>query len=129
MKTRGTPGENRGNPRGFPAVPPQFPCPLIPFGLGSVGRALLRQIGEQRSHHREKYDLRIRFLVLCDSSGAVVEPQGGFTDELLDEILQHKGEGSALASHPLGQPYKSPGSDSRRNGQAGRGRGRLHRVG
>ena len=82
--------------------------PLILFGLGGVGRALMHQIGEQRSLHREKYDLRIRFLALCDSSGAVVEPPGGFTDELLDEILQHKEKGDALASHPLGQPYQSP---------------------
>ena len=82
--------------------------PLILFGLGGVGRALLSQIGEQRSLHREKYGLRIRFLALCDSSGAVVEPQGGFSDELLAGILQHKEEGGALASHPLGQSCKSP---------------------
>ena len=37
-----------------------------------------------------------------------MEPPGGFTDELLDEILQHKEKGDALASHPLGQPYQSP---------------------
>ena len=82
--------------------------PLILFGLGGVGRALMHQIGEQRSFHHEKYDLRIRYLAVCDSSGAVVEPQDGFTDELLSEILQHKEEGGALASHPLGRPYESP---------------------
>ena len=82
--------------------------PLILFGLGGVGRALMQQIGEQRSFHREAYGLHIRFLALCDSSGAVVEPPGGFTDELLDEVLQHKAKGDALASHPLGRPYQSP---------------------
>ncbi len=82
--------------------------PLILFGLGGVGRALMQQIEEQRSLHREKYDLRIRYLALCDSSGAISEPQDGFTDELLAEILQHKEEGGALASHALGQPYESP---------------------
>ncbi len=82
--------------------------PLILFGLGGVGRALMQQIGEQRSLHREKYDLRIRYLALCDSSGAILEPQDGFTDELLAEILQHKEEGGALASHALGKPYDSP---------------------
>ena len=89
-------------------MPAEREKPLILFGLGGVGRALLSQIGEQRSLHREKYGLRIRFLALCDSSGAVIEPQGGFTDELLAGILQHKEEGGALASHQLGQPYKSP---------------------
>ena len=89
-------------------MPAEREKPLILFGLGGVGRALLSQIGEQRSLHREKYGLRIRFLALCDSSGAVVEPQGGFTDELLAGILQHKEEGGALAAHQLGQPYKSP---------------------
>ena len=107
-ENQGNPRGKSGEPQGFPGRSPAVPLPLILFGLGGVGRALLRQIGEQRSHHREKYDLRIRFLALCDSSGAVVEPQGGFTDELLDEILQRKEEGSALASYPLGRPYKSP---------------------
>ena len=82
--------------------------PLILFGLGGVGRALMHQIEEQRSLHHEAYDLRIRYLAVCDSSGAIVEPQDGFTDELLSGILEHKEEGGALASHPLGQSYESP---------------------
>ena len=84
------------------------PKPVILLGLGGVGRALLRQIEEQRSLHREDYDLRIAWLALCDSSGAIVEPVGGFTDELLAEILQLKEEGGALASHPLGRADESP---------------------
>ena len=82
--------------------------PLILFGLGGVGRALLRQIEEQRPLHREEYDLRIDYLALCDSSGAIVEPEGGFTDDLLDDILRLKEEGGALASHPLGRACESP---------------------
>ncbi len=82
--------------------------PLILFGLGGVGRALLSQILEQRSLHRERYGLRIRFTALCDSSGAVVEPQGGFSEEQLAGILQHKEAGGTLASHRLGRSYWSP---------------------
>ncbi len=82
--------------------------PLILLGLGGVGRALLSQILEQRSLHGEKYGLRMRFLAVCDSSGAVVEPQGGFTEEVLAGILQYKEESGALASHPLGRSYRSP---------------------
>ncbi len=81
--------------------------PLILFGLGGVGRALMHQIGEQRSFHREAYGLHIQYLALCDSSGAIFEPEGGFTDELMAEILQHKEEGGALGSHALGQPCDS----------------------
>ncbi|MCY4080850.1 MAG: hypothetical protein OXF54_11440 [Caldilineaceae bacterium] len=82
--------------------------PLILLGLGGVGRALLSQILEQRSLHGERYGLRMRFLAVCDSSGAVEEPEGGFTEELLAGVLQHKEEGGGLASHRLGRTYRSP---------------------
>ena len=90
-------------PPGVPgARPPGPPKPVILLGLGSVGRSLLRQVLEQRSLHREEYDLRIEFLALSDSRGAVVGPPGGFTDRLLAELLQLKEEEQSLASHPLG---------------------------
>lgn len=91
--------------------------PLILFGLGGVGRALLSQILEQRSLHREKYGLRIGFTALCDSSGAVVAPQGGFSEELLAGILQHKEVGGTLASHRLGRSYRSPEAIVEENGE------------
>ena len=81
--------------------------PVILLGLGGVGRALLRQIVEQRTLHHEDYDLRIACRALCDSSGAITEPEGGFADELLAEILQLKEDGGALTSHPLGHAYES----------------------
>ena len=81
--------------------------PVILFGLGGVGRALLRQIEEQRPLHAEDYGLRMDCLVLCDSRGAIAEPEGGFTDELLNGILQLKEEGGALTSHPLGSAYEN----------------------
>ena len=83
------------------------PKPVILLGLGGVGRALLRQIEEQRGLHHEEYDLRIAWLALCDSGGAIVQPEGGFTDELLAEILHLKEDGAPLTSHPLGRADKS----------------------
>ncbi len=78
------------------------PKPVILLGLGGVGQALLRQIVAKRAFHAEQYDLRIRFLALCDSRGAVVEPDDGFSDRQLTEILQLKEQGRALTNHPLG---------------------------
>ncbi len=93
--------------------------PFILFGLGGVGRALLRQIEEQRSFHRDAYDLRIRYLALCDSSGAIAAPEGGFSEALIEEILQRKEDGGALASHPLGRSYRSPEAIVDEMGRAG----------
>ncbi len=84
------------------------PKPVILLGLGGVGRALLRQIEEQRPLLEQEYDLRIAWLALSDSSGAIAPPEGGFSGELLDEILRLKENGGALASHSLGRAYASP---------------------
>jgi len=84
------------------------PQPVILLGLGGVGRALLRQIEEQRPLLEREYDLRIAWLALSDSSGAIAPPEGGFSAELLAEILQLKEDGAALASHSLGRAYANP---------------------
>jgi len=84
------------------------PKPVILLGLGAVGRSLLRQIEEQRPLLEREYDLRIAWLALSDSSGAVSPPESGFNGELLGEILQLKEDGGALASHSLGRAYTSP---------------------
>ena len=82
--------------------------PVILLGLGAVGRSLLRQIEEQRPLLEREYDLRIAWLALSDSSGAVAPPESGFNGELLGEILQLKEDGGALASHSRGRAYTSP---------------------
>ena len=87
---------------------PKPPKPVILLGLGAVGRSLLRQIEEQRPLLEREYDLRIAWLALSDSSGAVAPPESGFNGELLGEILQLKEDGGALASHSLGRAYTSP---------------------
>ncbi len=87
---------------------PKPPKPVILLGLGAVGRSLLRQIEEQRPLLEREYNLRIAWLALSDSSGAVVPPESGFNGELLGEILQLKEDGGALASHSRGRAYTSP---------------------
>ena len=84
------------------------PKPVILLGLGGVGRALLRQIEEQQSLLERAYGLRIAWLALSDSSGAIAAPEGGFSGELLGEILKMKEDGASLASHRLGRAYESP---------------------
>jgi len=84
------------------------PKPVILLGLGAVGRSLLRQIEEQRPLLEREYDLRIAWLALSDSSGAVAPQESGFNGELLGEILQLKEDGGALASHSRGRAYTSP---------------------
>lgn len=76
--------------------------PVILFGVGGVGRALLRQIVEERTFHALQYGLRLEVVAVCDSDGALVEPNGGLDDELLQEIIAAKAAGQRLAHHPAG---------------------------
>lgn len=76
--------------------------PVILFGVGGVGRALLRQIVEQRTFHALQYGLRLELAAVCDSDGAIVEPNGGIDDELIREIIAAKEAGQRLANHPAG---------------------------
>ncbi|MEZ4869091.1 MAG: hypothetical protein R3C14_47660 [Caldilineaceae bacterium] len=75
--------------------------PIILFGVGGVGRALVRQIVEQRHFHAATYGLLLQIVALCDSDGAVVQSQG-LTDEQLLALLEHKAAGQKLAAHSLG---------------------------
>lgn len=81
--------------------------PMILFGVGGVGRALVRQIVEQRQFHAATYGLQLEFHALCDSDGAVIETSG-FTDDQLRELLDFKAKGGKFAQHPLGGPQNSP---------------------
>lgn len=76
--------------------------PIILFGVGGVGSALLRQIVEQRSYHALQYGLRLEVVAVCDSDGAVLEPSGGLEDEVVQEIIAAKAAGQRLAQHPAG---------------------------
>lgn len=77
--------------------------PIILFGVGGVGGSLLRQIIEQRLFHVEQYGLLLKLVAVCDSNGAVVEPDG-LDDDALNGILSLKEGGGRLVEHPLGAP-------------------------
>lgn len=76
--------------------------PVILFGLGGVGRALVRQILDNRDFHADQYDLDIRFLALCDSRSALIEPMEGLSDPQVEDALALKAAGNSLAAHELG---------------------------
>ncbi|NOX60614.1 MAG: homoserine dehydrogenase [Chloroflexi bacterium] len=70
---------------------------LIQFGFGGVGRAVASRILTAAAPFKRRYGLRLRYVALCDSRGAVVEPQGLSEDHLL-HLLDHKREGRSLIS-------------------------------
>lgn len=76
--------------------------PLILFGVGGVGRSLIRQIVAGRAVHAGGYGLRINVLALCDSSGAAMEMGQGIDDVNLEDLLELKENGGALSEHALG---------------------------
>jgi homoserine dehydrogenase len=76
--------------------------PIILFGVGGVGRSLLRQIVEQRTFHALQYGLRLELLAVCDRDGALVEPNSGLDDELIQEVVAAKAAGQRLAQRPAG---------------------------
>jgi homoserine dehydrogenase len=89
--------------------------PVILFGVGGVGRALLRQIIEHRAFHALQYNLAVRLVALCDSDGAVIDTDdegdgGGLDDETVRALLALKAEGGRFASHPLGGAQGDPAS-------------------
>lgn len=78
--------------------------PIILFGVGGVGRALLQQIVEQRKLHAQQYGLHLQVLAVADSSGAAIALDGGLDDAVLDELIALKAAGKGLAEHALGAP-------------------------
>lgn len=81
--------------------------PVILFGVGGVGRALVRQIVELRQFHADTYGLQLQLHAVCDSDGAVID-DGGLTDAQLTELLQYKEQGGKFANHPLGGQQHDP---------------------
>ncbi|MBK8045948.1 MAG: hypothetical protein IPK16_01700 [Anaerolineales bacterium] len=77
--------------------------PVVLLGLGSVGRALVRQIVGNRALHASEYGLILRLLAVTDRDGAVVSFDGrGISDaQLLDLIAYKEGRGR-LADLPAG---------------------------
>ncbi len=75
--------------------------PLIIFGAGKVGRALVRQIVEAQSLHERRDGLRLSVVAWCDIDGAVVEPEG-LGPETLRAVETAKASGAPLTETPVG---------------------------
>lgn len=69
--------------------------PLIIFGAGKVGRALVRQIGEAAQFHAERHDIALPVVAWCDIDGAAVDEQGLSAAEL-QEIADAKAAGAGF---------------------------------
>lgn len=78
--------------------------PVILFGVGGVGRALVRQIVENRNLHAAHYGLRLALHAVADSHGAVIEIDGDLVDQDLLDVVALKTAGNSLADHALGGP-------------------------
>lgn len=90
--------------------------PLTVLGLGGVGRALARQILEQRVLHERRFRLAFRFYDLCDSQSVVRARE--LDDRELEQILHLKQSGKKLSDHSAGQPIDSLAALFRRAIQA-----------
>jgi homoserine dehydrogenase len=69
--------------------------PLIIFGAGKVGRALVRQIGEAAQFHAERHNITLPVVAWCDIDGAAVDEQGLSAAEL-QEIADAKAAGAGF---------------------------------
>lgn len=78
--------------------------PLIIFGVGNVGRALVRQLTEASQLHAERDGLRFPIVAWCDSDGAAVD-EDGLSVADLQAIADAKKAGEPF---PLSQPSYEP---------------------
>jgi homoserine dehydrogenase len=78
--------------------------PLIIFGAGKVGRALVGQLNEAAQLHAERDGLAFRVVAWCDADGAAVDEQGLSADDL-QAIADAKAAGAAF---PHAQPAYRP---------------------
>ncbi len=74
--------------------------PVMLLGVGGVGRALLRQIVEQRDWHAEHFGLEIAIVGVADSAGALLADGSGLDDETLTGLLRLKEAGGKVTDLP-----------------------------
>ncbi len=74
---------------------------IIQLGFGGVGRALAKQIVNLREWHKTRYNVRLRYIALCDSDGAIVDTKG-LPDEVILEAIDRKKSGEKLKQMPFG---------------------------
>ncbi len=78
--------------------------PLLIFGAGKVGRALVRQLIESAGVHEQRDGLNLAPVAWCDTSGAAVNPDG-LGPETLRAIDLAKEQGIAIADAPVGYTH------------------------
>lgn len=79
--------------------------PLIIFGAGKVGRALVRQLLTSSALHAERDGLSLRVAAWCDRDGAVVDEKGIWPD-VLRAVSAAKHEGNAFVNTEYGSPQQ-----------------------
>lgn len=82
--------------------------PLIQFGLGGVGRAVVERVLAARPDFERRYGLRLGYVAVCDSRGAIIAEQG-IGDDDWQHILAAKSRGQSLDETDLG--YRHEGLD------------------
>nr|RME08986.1 MAG: homoserine dehydrogenase [Ardenticatenia bacterium] len=78
--------------------------PIIQFGVGGVGRALIRQV-LATAEQQARYGFQFVYTALADSDGAVVATRHedeGLARALLEDLVEWKAAGKRLAEHPEG---------------------------
>jgi homoserine dehydrogenase len=83
--------------------------PLLIFGAGKVGRALVRQFVEAAEWHAARDDLAFRVVAWCDHDGAVVDEKG-ISPAALRTLWEAKAAGTPLAETEYGSPQADPGA-------------------
>ncbi len=79
--------------------------PLIQFGFGGVGRAMVERVLQAREDFEWRYGIRLSYVALCDSQGAVVEPRGiSFSN--LERLLAAKQEGHSIGEASIGYRHE-----------------------
>ncbi len=80
--------------------------PLIQFGLGGVGRAVIERVLAAQEIFARREGMALHYVALCDSRGAVIAPDGLGAEDLRS-LLAAKAAGQSLADLPLG--YRQDG--------------------
>ncbi len=88
-----------------PSLPEMLTVPLIQFGLGGVGRAVVERILHARDDFEWRYGLHLSYVALCDSEGAIVDADGiSYGD--LRRALDAKSEGRNLSEIEAGYQHE-----------------------
>ncbi|MFQ5340656.1 MAG: homoserine dehydrogenase [Anaerolineae bacterium] len=81
--------------------------PLIQFGAGKVGRSLIEQVIANRVRHADLSGLRLEYVALADSDGAIVDSEG-LDDAALRGVLEAKSSGARLKDLDAGYVQRDP---------------------